>query len=92
MTAFAYKIYWRPIGQVWHAFWKYNGPAGRRWYSLCTDSHGPRWNLSRSGGQSVARPPPLLRCPLCDGREMDIRHFDQSLPELPEWTSFHWPG
>lgn len=80
-TAFSFKIYWRRVGNLYHAFTRYKGPAGLRWYSLCYDSSGtPNWNLSRSGGQKVTRPPAVQRCPQCDIQEMKVRNREESLP------------
>lgn len=71
------KLFWRPASGRWHCFKKADEA---NYVSLCGDL-----TRSRSGGQSILRPPPLLRCARCDAREMDRRGWEESGPPSPNW-------
>lgn len=74
------KLYWRTtVSGTWHCFKR--SEAG--YVSLCH-----RVERSRSGGQSCARPPVLLRCPLCDSNEIVRREAEESMPESPNWREY----
>ena len=75
------KFYWRQVGSTFHCFkktWAY----GRKCYeSLCTK------NLKmNSGGQTLNRPLPELRCAMCDIQEAKRRGKEESLPTSPVWN------
>lgn len=66
------KLYWRPHpGSVWHCFKRARGE--RVWISLCPRQH----ELRRTGGQSIDRPPSVLRCAQCDHAEMKRRGWTE---------------
>jgi hypothetical protein len=74
------KLYWRRVASGWHCFAPANNRRPRLYESLCG-----RETLTRSGGQSITRPLPWLRCASCDGREMARRGWDEIGPEtIPE--------
>jgi hypothetical protein len=78
------KLYWRPISGRWHCFKKLDVSG---WASLCASEYV----LGSSGGQSVSRPPPMLRCGQCDGQEIKRRGVEQSMPESKNWRDYeHW--
>jgi hypothetical protein len=81
------KLYWRQTarGARWHCF-KRLGGARSAWVPLC----GASLTLSRSGGQASCRPPSLLRCPICDGREMARRGWEEGGDASPNWQSAQW--
>lgn len=73
------KLYWRPVAGRWHCFKK----ADEGFMALCGAAA-----LDQSGGQSIARPPAVMRCGICDGKEMDRRGWEESGPERAEWREF----
>lgn len=78
--------WWRPQERVpgtWHC---YTRAAGGAFVSLC--GFRRRWWLR---GAALARPPPLLRCGRCDGREIAISGKAESLPETAKWR-LHVPN
>lgn len=77
------KLYWRQAeyaveGAALHCFKKRGCGVG--YISLC-EKHIRK----RSGGQACKRPPALMRCAICDNREMDRRGWEESGPESPNW-------
>ena len=68
------KLYWRNVGrdQRWHCY-KKNEDGG--FISLCG-----KQKIYRVGTQKCMRPPPMDRCGVCDGREMDRRGWSESGP------------
>lgn len=76
------KLYWRISGRSFHCFKRAPGRVVA-YASLC----GRVAPLARSYGQSTDRPPPVLRCALCDGREADRRGWDESGPETAGWRA-----
>lgn len=85
-SGWADKLYWRPPhysgmgGTVWHCF---KSCAGGGWVSLCT-----KRAITRTGGQAIARPPSVLRCPLCDGHEMERRGWAEGGADSKNWFEF----
>lgn len=69
------KIYWREVGKF--NFCAFVKSRGSGYVSLCG-----RLRRDRSGGQASRRPEPILRCAICDGREMARRGWDESGPTL----------
>lgn len=67
------KVYWRQEGSLlWHCYWH----IGKGYYqSLCQKKV-----RFRIGGAQCCRPVPLLRCPICDGQEIELRGAKESLP------------
>jgi len=76
LSGFRDKLYWRQVrsADVWHCFKK---ACGGGYVSLCD-----RAEIPKSGGQECRRPRPVLRCGICDGKEMDRRGWDSSGPTL----------
>ncbi len=68
------KLYWRFIGGRSHCFKRER--CEKTWTSLCG-----RFEIGRSYGGATNRPLAELRCPICDGREMERRGKAESLPE-----------
>jgi len=78
-----WKTKWRWIGGVAHCFIKstrIEGAGTKGYTSLCS-----RHTLPKAYGGSCRRPPPLMRCAICDGAEMDILGWDQSGDESKGW-------
>lgn len=83
-SGLADKLYWRPVAgllrESFHCFKRLEGSGGGRrvrCVSLCG-----RHEIQRSGGQACRRPEVVLRCGICDGKEMDRRGWDESGPTL----------
>lgn len=75
------KLYWRPSQWGWCCL---KHQEGGGYISLCG-----RTTRKRCGGQLTARPPVVLRCPICDGKEIDRRKMSASILCVNEdWKSF----
>ena len=75
------KLYWRPgADRQWHCFKKLRKADGGGYISLCR-----RFERPRSGGQSICRPPSLLRCGRCDVAEIKRRGWDEGGPDSENW-------
>ena len=84
-TGFTDKLFWRFGNGVAHCFKHEAEARPRSWISLCQ-----RRRIFRSGGQKVARPDAMMRCSLCDIREMARRGWDESGPATVEWNDYHY--
>ncbi len=72
------KLFWRRVTTgLFHCFKKASSGG---YVSLCGQFH-----LARCGGQSITRPPAMMRCARCDIAEMRRRGWDQSGPETDGW-------
>lgn len=75
------KLFWRPVNRDdWHCFKKLCRVDGGGYISLCGRHERPR-----SGGQSICRPPSVLRCARCDVLEMKRRGWDEGGPDSENW-------
>lgn len=74
------KLYWRRAGK-YHCFKKVSNPHG--YQSLCGQEE-----IKKSGGQGIRRPPSVLRCGLCDGKEMDRRGWVESGETSKDWRLY----
>lgn len=81
---FSDKLYWRcKLGGVYHCLKRTSSvsPGNRKheFRSLCDKFAVPKGRL---GGQGCRRPVPILRCGICDGKEMKRRGWKESGPTL----------
>lgn len=67
---FTDKLYWREAAGLFHCFKKQDSHT---FLSLCA-----RFTLTRVHSQAIQRPKAEVRCPLCDGKEMQRRGWDES--------------
>jgi hypothetical protein len=77
-TGFTDKLYWRfGDDDKIHCFkrTRYDGEKKAVFVSLCN-----RQEIRGPGNQDIRRPDPLLRCGICDGKEMDRRGVTESMP------------
>lgn len=75
------KLYWRPVSaHRWHCFKKLDTGG---FVSLCHEV-----TRERSGGQGIGRPPSMLRCGRCSGRELDRRGWDEEPDESKDWRTY----
>lgn len=70
------KTKWRWVGQKSHCFVR----ADKFYVSFCG-----KHDLDRAYGGSCRRPPPMLRCGVCDGAEMDAYGWEESGPDSKNW-------
>src|SRR5688572_1502952 len=79
MTWLQTKTYWRKLSKLerFHCFRVSRHEDSKKplWVSLCGD-----YELTRLGGQHCRRPEPVLRCGLCDAREISLFKKNESLP------------
>jgi hypothetical protein len=67
------KLYWRRARGRLHCFKKARG----QYAALCD----PAITIARTDGQAIRRPVAVMRCAVCDAREMSRRGWDESGPE-----------
>ena len=81
-SGFTDKLYWRRTSSGVHCFKRSDEKEKGQvvLYSLCD-----RVRIVRCGGGMLLRPPPYMRCPICDGSEMDRRGWNESGPESDGW-------
>ena len=79
------KLFWRQVSRrgIWHCFKRVQ--ADRRQYEPLCDKP---LVIFRTGGQRIARPPSWLRCPTCDGLEMQRRGWTEGGPDSKDWADF----
>lgn len=81
MSNLAIKHYWRESHPGHrHCFVKNRDQGG--YVSLCG-----RERIAKSGGQSCRRPPPMLRCGVCDIEEMRVFGWEASGPTHENWST-----
>lgn len=71
------KLYWRSE-HGWHC---YRRVSTGRYQALCG-----RFEIKRIGNQKLNRPKVLMRCGLCDSREITRRGLEESADESPGWA------
>ena len=71
-----WKTKWRWLGGTAHCFVR----EGKLYESLCG-----RHTLPKAYGGTCRRPPPMYRCGICDGKEMDLLGWDESGPDHDNW-------